>query len=156
MQTRGTVARTQHILAILSREPKWTQTSGSRQLVLTVSTIHTQTLTGAVPDVTIWPRPSRKAVAQVSSDQVATRAGVDAYIHFTLIGVQLTRPAGPPRRAETQITSGGLLTRRSSTTRAAVTLPDGICAGESRPAFGADAAEARWVFHTCRPIHTWR
>lgn len=38
-------------------------------------------------DVTVRPRPSRKTVTQVSTDQVATRPGVDADIHFTLVGV---------------------------------------------------------------------
>lgn len=38
-------------------------------------------------DVTFRPCPSRKTVTQVSTDQVTTRAGVDAYTHFTLIGV---------------------------------------------------------------------
>lgn len=38
-------------------------------------------------DVTVRPCPPRKAVTQVSSDQVATRAGVDADTHFTLVGV---------------------------------------------------------------------
>lgn len=156
MQTRGTVTRTQPILAIFPRESSWTQASGSRQLILTITAVHTQTLTAAVPDVTVWPRPSRKAVTQVSSDQVTARAGVDTYTHFTLIGVQLTCPAGPSRGTEAPITSRSLLTRRSTTTRAAITLPDRICAGVSRPAFGADAAEACGVLHTRGSVHTWR
>ncbi len=38
-------------------------------------------------DVTVLSCPSRKAVTQVSTNQVATRAGMHAYIHFTLVGV---------------------------------------------------------------------
>lgn len=41
----------------------------------------------ALTDVTVRPRPSRKAVTQVTSDQVATRAGVDADAQLTFIVV---------------------------------------------------------------------
>lgn len=41
----------------------------------------------ALTDVTVRPRPSRKAVTQVTSDQVATRAGVDADTWLTFIVV---------------------------------------------------------------------
>lgn len=81
---------------------------------LTLAAVLTQVLTAAVPcvtqstetylttggrhgpatkaasvltDVTVWPRPPRKAVAQVSPDQVVAGAGVGADVYFTLIGV---------------------------------------------------------------------
>lgn len=38
-------------------------------------------------DVTVGSHPSRKAVTQVSTDQVMTGASVDANAHFALIGV---------------------------------------------------------------------
>lgn len=73
---------------------------------------------------------------------------MDTYSHFTLIGVQLAGPAGPSGRAEAPETSRSLLTRRSTATRAAITLPHRISAGVSGPAVGTDAAEACGVFHT--------
>lgn len=119
-----------------------------------MSTVQTQTLTAAVPDVTFWPRPPRKAVTQISTDQVATRAGVDAYTHFTLVGVQLAGPASPSRRAEAAVTSRSLLTCCTTSTRTPIALPHRISAGVSGPAVRTDAAEARWVFHTGGSVHT--
>lgn len=71
-----------------------------------------------------------------------------AYIHFTLIGVQLARPAGPSGRAEAPVTPGSLLTRRSTSTGTPITLLHRVCASVSGPAVSADAVEARWVFNT--------
>lgn len=79
---------------------------------------------------------------------------MDAYTHFTLVGVQLARPAGPSRRAEALVASKSLLTRGSTAAGAPVTLPHRFSAGVSGPVVGTGAAEARGVLHTGGSVHT--
>lgn len=79
---------------------------------------------------------------------------MDTYTRFALVGVQLTSPAGPSRRAEALETCMSLQTRCSTATWAPITLPHRISAGVSGPAVATDAIEARWVFHTGGSVQT--
>lgn len=79
---------------------------------------------------------------------------MDAYTRFTLIGVQLARPAAPSRRAEAPVTSRSLLACCPPAARAPITLLHRISAGVSGPGVGTGAAEACRVLHTGGSVHT--
>lgn len=141
-------------LAVLARETRSTHTLIAVHQVLTRSSVQTLSLTVVNIDLTVLSRPTREALAEVSTNQVTAGVGIHARVLITLISIDQAGFAAPLRGADApeavdQIHTGtGVITG----VRTAVVFIDG--AGGSGPAWSAAALEPLTALHTAPPVKT--
>lgn len=72
---------------MLAGEPRRARAPIAVYQVLTSSPILALVLAVVYIDVTVLPRPTREALAEVSTNQVAARVGIDARLAVAFVGI---------------------------------------------------------------------
>lgn len=139
-------------LTVVSRVTRRTHTAEPVHQVPAGSSVLALVLAVIDIDVTFLSRPTRNALAEVSTNQVAARVGVDTGLAVAFVGVDEAGLAGPLRRTVTLISMNQILTGPTVVTGVRRALINIEATGGSTPARGTDTLITQTGLNTAPSI----